>query len=63
MEFKSEIVCQSYVLVCHQLMKKQISIILKWIIVIHGHAANQFVALLGKKKKKRIKKCLISVSM
>ena len=42
MEFKSAIVCQSYFLVCHQLL-----ITLKWTIVTHDHAANQFVVLLG----------------
>ena len=49
MEFKSEIVCQSYVLVCHQLTayEKHILITLKWIIVTPDHAANQFVTLLG----------------
>ena len=46
MEFKCEIVselCFSVSSAC----EKHILIILKWIIVTHDHAANQFVALLG----------------
>ena len=45
MAFKSEIVCQSYVLVPPG-RENHILITLKCIIVTHDHAANQFVTLL-----------------
>ena len=47
MEFKSEIVCQELCFSVSSACEKHILITLKWIIVTHDHAANQFVALLG----------------
>ena len=49
MEFKSEIVCQELCFsVSSTNCEKHILITLKWIIVTHDHAANQFVAILGR---------------